>query len=81
MRTNIIQESVSNVDLEKIYFEVEKLVKTLDFSNKNHTIRYIITKVLMKGDNRVQVKGRFPLFALNMGYEFISRDSRASECR
>lgn len=66
--------SINHIEIDKIMFEVEKIFKTLDLSNRFQVVRDIITKVILKGGNEVEVFGRVPLFHLNMGYEPISRN-------
>jgi hypothetical protein len=80
LNKKINQRSLNGVEVEKICFEVEKILKTMDFTNKFQVIKDIITKITVKGGQEVGVKGRLPLFALNMGYETISRNCGASQC-
>ena len=75
LNKKLTQESLENVEVDKIVFEAEKVIKTLDLNNKFQVVRDIITKVIMEGGGIVKVKGRLPLFTLNMGYESISRDT------
>jgi site-specific DNA recombinase len=81
LNKKLTQESLENVEVDKIVFEAEKVIKTLDLNNKFQVVRDIITKVIMEGGGIVKVKGRLPLFTLNMGYESISRNCWASKRR
>ncbi len=74
---NIVRhlEGIDKDHLEEIIKEAKKIIQALNLDNKVQVIRDIITKVIVKGGQLVQVQGRLPLFALNMGYEPASRDS------
>ena len=66
--------------MKEIIKEAKKIIWALKLDNKTKVIRDIITKVIVKGGQLVQVRGRLPLFALNMGYELTSRNSWFAEC-
>lgn len=74
LNTKVAQEGIDKDQLEEIIKEAKKIIQALNLDNKIQTVRDIITKVIVKGGQLVQVKGRLPLFALNMGYEPKSRD-------
>lgn len=46
--------------VEKVIFELEKIIKTLDLTNKFQTVRYIITKVIVKGGQLCELRVGFP---------------------
>lgn len=56
--------------------EAKRIISSLDLVSKVQVIRDIIDKCIVKGGNTVEVIGHLPLFAVNMGYEPISRDGR-----
>ncbi|MBI4038949.1 hypothetical protein HY384_03245 [Candidatus Daviesbacteria bacterium] len=80
---NIVRhlEGIDKDHLEEIIKEAKKIIQALNLDNKVQVIRDIITKVIVKGGQLVQVQGRLPLFALNMGYELTSRNSRFTKRR
>lgn len=78
LNTKIVQEGIDKDQLEEIIKEAKRIIQALNLDNKIQVIRDIITKVIVKGGQLVQVRGRLPLFALNMGYEPTSRDSWAA---
>lgn len=78
LNNKIAQEGLDLSQLDLICEEAKKIISSLDLANKKEVVRDIITKVIVKGDRKVEVRGRLPLFALNMGYVVTSRDSGAS---
>lgn len=74
LNNKITHEGIDTIQLEEIVEEAKRIFQAQNTDNKKQVVRDIITKVIMKGDNEVEVRGRIPLFALNMGYELKSRD-------
>ena len=80
LNTKIAQEGIDKNQLELIIEEAKRLIRAQNFSNKFQVVRDIITKVILKGVDKVTVRGRVPLFALNMGYGTESRNCWITEC-
>lgn len=78
LNNKITREGIDESQLEELVKEAKKVILRLDLSNKIQVIRDIIDRCIVKGGNTVEVWGHLPLFAVNMGYEPISRNSRAS---
>lgn len=80
LNTKIAQEGIDENQLDLIIEEAQKIIQAQKLDNKTQVVRDIITKVIMKGGHKVEVRGRLPLFALNMGYEPKGWDSRITKC-
>ena len=52
----------------------------MDSSNRKNVIQDIISKIIIYDKGEVRVEGNLPLFHHELGYEFISRDSRLTKC-
>lgn len=76
----IANQGIDNIHLEEIVEEAKKVFQAQNQDNKKQIVRDIITKVIVKGGLEVEVRGRIPLFASNMGYELKSRNSWIAEC-
>ncbi len=69
------------MSIKEIVEEAKRVFQAQNQDNKKQVIRDIITKVIVKGGLEVEVMGRIPLFASNMGYVIKSRNSRTTKCR
>jgi site-specific DNA recombinase len=78
LNTKIAQEGIDENQLELIIEEAKRIIRAQNLDNKFQVVRDIITQVILKGVDKVIVKGRLPLFALNMGYEPKSRNCWSS---
>jgi len=81
LNTKIAREGIDSSQLNEIIEEAKKVISKLDLGNKFQVIRDIIDRCIVKGGNTVEVQGHLPLFAVNMGYEPISRYCRSPKCR
>lgn len=75
LNQKITQEGIDPFQLDEIIEEAKRAIAKLDFENKFMVIRDIIDKIIVKGGRTVEVYGHLPLFAVNMGYEPIGRDT------
>lgn len=74
------EQKVDKIQVEELCEEAQKVLKSLDLSNKKLIIRDIISKVIIKEEGEVEVRGQLALSNQNMGYEPISRDCGTAEC-
>lgn len=80
LNQKITQEGIDTIQLNELIEEAKRIIQALKFDNKFQLIRDIIDRCIVKGGNTVEVWGHLPLFAVNMGYEPISRDCGATKC-
>jgi hypothetical protein len=78
LNKKIVHEGLDMSQLEELIQEAKTVISKLDLVNKKQVIRDIINRCIVKGGNTVEVWGHLPLFAVNMGYESISRDRWSS---
>ena len=69
------EESIGEFSISEIIEEAKKVIASLDLVNKFKTIHDIITKVIVKGGQEVEVWAKIPLLTEKLGYEPISRDT------
>lgn len=83
LATKRLQETVG-ISVEEYLEEAEKYLKKLDFTNKIQVVRDIISKVIIKERNEVEVWAHIPLqyqlATQKLGYESIGRDCWIAEC-
>jgi site-specific DNA recombinase len=81
LNQKITQEGIDTIQLNELIEEAKRIIQALKFDNKFQLIRDIIDRCIVKGGNTVEVWGHLPLFAVNMGYEPISRNCGITKCR
>lgn len=76
----ISEESLGSFSIEELIEEAKRVIDSLDLVNKFKTIRDIITKVIVKGGQEVEVWVKIPLLTEKLGYELIGRDCWIAKC-
>jgi len=73
---------LTGVEVDELYKEAKKVLKTINKKKKREIVYDIIEKVIVKERRKVEVWAHIPLPAtLKLGYESERRDSRTSKCR
>lgn len=74
-------ENMVDITPEELYNEAQYVIKTLDFADKQKTVRDLVDKIIIKERSGIEVWAHLPLPSVQkLGYESISRDSGVAEC-
>lgn len=71
--------NVTPAQLDAFCKEVNITLQTLDFRNKTGLIRELVDKVIIYGQQKVEIWGHLPLIAERLGYELENRHRRPTK--
>lgn len=82
IRLRVNEFGIAGISIDELVNEAIKVIESLDLNNKIKVIRDIIDRIIIKAKSReIEVCGHFPLPAVNMAYETIDRNCRATKRR
>ncbi len=75
------EDGLDKIQVDDICFEAQKVLDSVDYTDKFKSVRTLLDKVIIKEGGLVQVCGHLPLFAQKLGYEPTSRNCWVTKCR